>query len=326
MYLRSPYYFYQSSISEGYKENPFLAQNSYKQRHNSTKICLSNYKYKYNGKEYQDELNLNLYDYGARNYDAALGRWFGVDPLAETSRRWNPYTYCYNNPLRFIDPDGMSADPPDKANQGDFQKGDKFVDKTGEYTATTVTDEKIIWSKVNVDENGDPVISQSKTQIRGKIEEFFHNMFSGTSFSWDGNAPQEFLHIYSGNGLGRNGEGDMGYFKNGDKLIFINWDDFVKPQGGGYSTNNIFTHFFRFWNGLPEQTKTTVDSSEKIAEMFQDTIVRDNYKYDPAIDWSDFNGHNSRYHLKYNKYRFKDSLRYGNSAGKADTIYDVYPH
>jgi RHS repeat-associated protein len=74
-----------------------------------TPFLKTSYDYKYNGKEWQDELGLNVYDYGFRNYDPALGRWMNIDPLAEESRRWTPYNYAYNNPIYFIDPDGQSS-------------------------------------------------------------------------------------------------------------------------------------------------------------------------------------------------------------------------
>ncbi len=63
-------------------------------------------KYKYNGKELNEELGLNMYDYGARFYDPAVGRWFTPDALAEKYYNQSPYTYTLNNPVYYIDPDG----------------------------------------------------------------------------------------------------------------------------------------------------------------------------------------------------------------------------
>ena len=66
--------------------------------------------YKYNGKELDTKKGLNWYDYGARHYDATLGRWLVVDPLAEKYYAWSPYNYCANNPVKFIDPNGKGIE------------------------------------------------------------------------------------------------------------------------------------------------------------------------------------------------------------------------
>ena len=71
---------------------------------------VSEHPYKYNGKELNEELGLDWYDYGARNYEASLGKWMNVDPLADKYYDLSTYNYTANNPILFTDPNGAHID------------------------------------------------------------------------------------------------------------------------------------------------------------------------------------------------------------------------
>jgi len=73
------------------------------------KTTLSAYNYLYNGKELQDELGWETYDFGFRFYDPVIARWHVIDPVIENHYENTGYAYAYNNPVRFIDVMGLDT-------------------------------------------------------------------------------------------------------------------------------------------------------------------------------------------------------------------------
>ena len=82
-------------------------------------------RYRYNGKEINEELG--LYAYGARWYDPTIARWTAVDPLAETAHSisMTPYHYVANNPIRNLDPDGLDWYQSSETGYYEWHDGDE---------------------------------------------------------------------------------------------------------------------------------------------------------------------------------------------------------
>ncbi|MFL9839285.1 RHS repeat-associated core domain-containing protein, partial [Flavobacterium sp. ST-75] len=78
--------------------------------------------FKFNGKEFDEETG-NYY-YSARYYDPKWSMFIGVDPLAEKYPDWSSYAYCFNNPVKLVDPTGMEPNdpPPGGGDQGGYHK------------------------------------------------------------------------------------------------------------------------------------------------------------------------------------------------------------
>lgn len=108
--------------------------------------------YKYNGKELDQMHGLNLYDYSARYYEPAIGRFTTVDPHAENYYSWSPYHYAANNPIRITDPTGMdwwSTNNPDEIERvlAALKAGEKVNTKSFGEDWARVTDKEVLDAK-----------------------------------------------------------------------------------------------------------------------------------------------------------------------------------
>ncbi len=149
-------------------------------------------RHKYNGKELDRMHGLDWYDYGARHYDAIIGRWATMDPLCEKYYSVSPYAYCGNNPIKFIDSDGKEKliffQPHIKQNDVLIQAANKFKDDGAIHIFTHGSSQGIV-PYVGLKNNGHSGI---KKQIQ-KVDDFLELL--NMSETWRNRKGDEHLTI-----------------------------------------------------------------------------------------------------------------------------------
>ena len=135
------------------------------------------------------------YYYGARYYNPKWSIWLSIDPLAEKFPGWSPYAYVHNNPLRYTDPTGMSADDWVDKN-GNLIYDTTLNDGEGGYTEHATKNDKHIGDILQSTQKGKEQFNKlvnSKHDIEIKLEN------------------------------GKNGEGDVGKTNNGKSALIYDF-------------------------------------------------------------------------------------------------------
>jgi len=240
------------------------------------------YNYKYNGKEWQDELGLNMYDYGARNYDPALGRWMNVDPLAERRNQWAPYVYCLNNPILRYDPNGLTDfiinkktgtveqigeqnDDPDRILKSN-RKGKVKYRRNGEAKVAIDDIEKGILENGQNFKNEDEIISvggANQPSVAGvksftlKLSLYLGKELKGFSYSSSGSGNITDVLLTK-------------YLKNLSKKSYGRVTELQKKYGNAFSFNNLVQQFHTHPDGELGATQSNPEISQDVKALQSD--------------------------------------------------------
>ncbi|WP_346984791.1 DUF6443 domain-containing protein [Chryseobacterium sp. POE27] len=189
----------------------------------------SSYNYQYNGKELQTETGWN--DFGARMYMPDIGRWGVIDPLAEQMRRYSPYNYAFNNPVNFIDPDGMAATKWDIYGHWDFDPNTTIMG--GNFFEGMIT--------------GANRMSLWKNPGSG-----------GSGYTVTGNAAGSmFSYLMGGGNINdisfNNGYAIWGTLDNSNNAMFYDNDTMLTGNTGGVTLHKVKVNDNTFWDELNEK-------------------------------------------------------------------------
>ena len=169
----------------------------------------------FNAKEL-DEATGNYY-YGARYYNPKCSTWLSVDPLAEKYPSWSPYNYTMNNPIKFVDPDGLAAFSPIYDSDGELLG----TDDQGLQGEAIVMDEKDFKQGMSHEEaksKDKGVDSIEGEEAQNKFKDSYNNLSERPD--WDGK-----VTISEANKWYRDGNSGSLY-ADLSKIDF----DFIKPS------------------------------------------------------------------------------------------------
>ena len=140
--------------------------------------------YKFNGKELDRMFGLDTYDYSARMYSPAIGRFMTMDPLAEKYYSISPYAYCANNPILYVDRDGREISFSYEYEKDEY--GNYIKNKNGGYNLLGIT-MNVTGKVINISSNSKVNMADATKRISSQLESSFRGEINGVTFSTNAN-------------------------------------------------------------------------------------------------------------------------------------------